>query len=136
MVLPDDSWVRQGSCAGTGNPEAWHPGYTALPESLDVIKVCRTCPVRRECLDFAMADRRLPGVWGGTTTMQRQQIRRAAGDASDHHALYDLMVEQEADASPPWDASDTTEAILLRRTAIVGNPWLARRARVRKPTLT
>ena len=38
--------------------------------------VCEGCPVRHECLQMALADRRLHGVWGGTTEAERQRIRR------------------------------------------------------------
>jgi hypothetical protein len=31
--------------------------------------------VRQECLDFALADDSLTGLWGGTTDTERQQIR-------------------------------------------------------------
>jgi WhiB family redox-sensing transcriptional regulator len=40
--------------------------------------VCSTCPVRQECLDFALADNELTGVWGGTTTQERKKLRTAA----------------------------------------------------------
>lgn len=36
---------------------------------------CRTCPVRTECLAWAMLHR-AEGYWGGTTTYQRDQLRR------------------------------------------------------------
>lgn len=35
---------------------------------------CRTCPVRAECLEYAL-DIGAVGIWGGTTTEQRRQIR-------------------------------------------------------------
>jgi WhiB family transcriptional regulator, redox-sensing transcriptional regulator len=38
--------------------------------------ICDGCPVRQECLQTALADRRLYGVWGGTTEAQREAIRR------------------------------------------------------------
>ena len=36
---------------------------------------CRTCPVRTRCLAWAMLHR-AEGYWGGTTTYQRDQLRR------------------------------------------------------------
>ncbi|HUP76715.1 MAG TPA: WhiB family transcriptional regulator, partial [Acidimicrobiales bacterium] len=42
--------------------------------------VCARCLVSSECLDFAPAlDRRLDGIWGGTTQAQRVQILRHQG---------------------------------------------------------
>jgi hypothetical protein len=36
---------------------------------------CRTCPVRTQCLEWAMLHS-AEGYWGGTTTYQRNQLRR------------------------------------------------------------
>lgn len=36
---------------------------------------CRTCPVRTQCLAWAMLHR-AEGYWGGTSTYQRDQLRR------------------------------------------------------------
>ena len=38
--------------------------------------VCEGCPVRAECLDFAMATRQEDGVWGGLTGMERRRLRK------------------------------------------------------------
>lgn len=37
---------------------------------------CDGCVIRPDCLAQALADPGLVGVWGGTTTYQREQIRR------------------------------------------------------------
>jgi WhiB family transcriptional regulator, redox-sensing transcriptional regulator len=34
--------------------------------------VCGACPVRRECLQFALATRQSYGVWGGMTERERR----------------------------------------------------------------
>lgn len=43
--------------------------------------VCRSCPVRRDCVAYALADPTLTGVWGASTADQRrnrrQQLRQA-----------------------------------------------------------
>lgn len=45
-------------------------------EGLDFVQQwCRTCPVRTECLEWAMLHR-AEGYWGGTSTYQRDQLRR------------------------------------------------------------
>jgi len=38
--------------------------------------ICEGCPVRQECLQTALADRNLFGVWGGTTEAERRRLRR------------------------------------------------------------
>jgi WhiB family transcriptional regulator, redox-sensing transcriptional regulator len=42
-------------------------------------ELCAGCPVRTECLAFALADADIVGYWGGTSTRERARMRRAAG---------------------------------------------------------
>jgi len=46
-------------------------GPTAGPTEL-----CEDCPVRRECLEAALADPELIGLWGGSTEAERREIRQ------------------------------------------------------------
>jgi WhiB family redox-sensing transcriptional regulator len=39
--------------------------------------VCARCLVRAECLDYALADRELVGVWGGLSVRERARVRAA-----------------------------------------------------------
>jgi len=39
---------------------------------------CGRCLVERECREYALADDSIVGVWGGTSTQQREQLRRAS----------------------------------------------------------
>ncbi len=39
-------------------------------------ELCAGCSVRHDCLDFAMADAELRGMWSGTSEQERQKIRR------------------------------------------------------------
>jgi WhiB family redox-sensing transcriptional regulator len=38
--------------------------------------VCAGCPVRAECLEYAMQFNHLSGVWGGLSERERRQLRR------------------------------------------------------------
>lgn len=44
-------------------------------------RLCAGCEVRAQCLETALADPGLKGVWGGTTDKQRSELRtrRKAG---------------------------------------------------------
>lgn len=44
--------------------------------SAEAVAVCGTCPVRSDCLQFALDNGELLGVWGGTTPSQRARLRR------------------------------------------------------------
>jgi WhiB family redox-sensing transcriptional regulator len=40
------------------------------------LAICEDCPVRQECLQTALADPNLYGVWGGTTHAERRRLHR------------------------------------------------------------
>ena len=65
-------WQDQGLCAET-DPALFHPadGIHAEP----ALRICAACPVRAECLQWALANDEEWGVWGGTTERERQRIR-------------------------------------------------------------
>jgi WhiB family redox-sensing transcriptional regulator len=38
--------------------------------------ICKDCPLTTACLEYAMSDSGLDGVWGGTTPQDRKNLRR------------------------------------------------------------
>lgn len=40
----------------------------------DAIKICTTCEVKSECLNYAVQYEMMHGVWGGTTPNQRRVL--------------------------------------------------------------
>jgi WhiB family redox-sensing transcriptional regulator len=74
-------WMAQGLCRteAVGDPVAWTnlwfptkqgPGVGAFGRA-----ICRRCPVRRECGEYAIARPELRGTWGATTVTDRANIR-------------------------------------------------------------
>jgi WhiB family redox-sensing transcriptional regulator len=58
-----------------------HPGnvdfFPERGESVRAAKaVCAQCPVKAECLEYAMQWNHLSGVWGGLSERERRQLRR------------------------------------------------------------
>ena len=48
------------------------------PLGTDPVKarvICSICPVRQECLDYALPQADLAGIWAGTSAKQRQKLR-------------------------------------------------------------
>jgi hypothetical protein len=60
----------------TSDAEAWFPeSHQARDYPLRTAKtLCRTCPVQKECLIYALASNEQYGVWGGMTTAERQKL--------------------------------------------------------------
>lgn len=60
-------------CTAT-DPELFFPptyGGTHKHAVLAAKALCKHCPLRRECLDRALADGEVFGIWGGTTPEER-----------------------------------------------------------------
>ena len=72
------SWMDRGACQ-SAEAELFFPVSAAGPAAAQVAAakaVCRGCPVRAECLDYAMRTAQDHGIWGGTTEDERRQARR------------------------------------------------------------
>ena len=41
--------------------------------------ICRSCPVRWDCLVYAIDTRQPDGIWGGLTPDERLRLRRTVG---------------------------------------------------------
>lgn len=79
MLLQRPLWVTQAKCRGT-DPNLFHPtrkNPLRPREERLVARLCGSCPVREECLDYAL-EHHEKGIWGGTTENQRKQMRRVA----------------------------------------------------------
>jgi WhiB family redox-sensing transcriptional regulator len=64
-------------CATT-DPELYFPpkGLQASIEIRMAKALCDTCPVKSECLTYALAAGEGYGIWGGLTTNERDRLRR------------------------------------------------------------
>ena len=38
--------------------------------------MCARCPVRTECLEYALGNQEKFGIWGGLSERERRQLRR------------------------------------------------------------
>ncbi len=74
----NDEWRQQANCRQT-DPALFFPvGSTGMArEQIQAAKaVCRCCPVRQACLDFALQTNQEAGIWGGTSEEDRRRLRR------------------------------------------------------------
>lgn len=75
----NEAWKDRGACVSAKDPELWFPeGLTDkyLPQIEQAKAVCRTCPVRGECLSYADENGVKDGIWGGMTTYERANAAR------------------------------------------------------------
>lgn len=64
----------RGACRGLPD-EIFFPPYDSDSANATAKAVCATCPVRAECLDWAMQYDEV-GVWGGTGEADRRSLDR------------------------------------------------------------
>jgi WhiB family transcriptional regulator, redox-sensing transcriptional regulator len=77
-VIVDESpeeyaWMLQARCRGA-SPTEFFPSDGLGVESAQ--HICRECPVRAECLEYALVNRIEHGVWGGASERERRRILR------------------------------------------------------------
>lgn len=66
-------WTQRARCRGL-DPEQFF--VRSLQDARSAIQVCQRCPVRQECLDYAVDEDIEVGVWGGLTERQRRAYAR------------------------------------------------------------
>ena len=74
-------WMIQALCASDPNPDFWFPDPEDEPEirqlkTAEAIRVCRRCPVRSECLQWAFETGDEWAILGAKTKGQRTRTRR------------------------------------------------------------
>lgn len=71
----DSSFMDHGACNGD-DPDLFFPPPGRLDLMATAKAICARCPVREECLDYALVTRQVHGVWGGMSERERSRIRR------------------------------------------------------------
>ncbi len=82
MLGGDDgalAWQEQALCAQT-DPEAFFPEKGC--STREAKRICVSCEVKAECLQYALdVDERF-GIWGGLSERERRRLKRAGGNTS------------------------------------------------------
>jgi WhiB family redox-sensing transcriptional regulator len=71
------NWRSQSACRHA-DPELFFPegsAGAALEAADQAKRICRECPVRARCLDWALTHNAAYGVWGGRTEEERRAFR-------------------------------------------------------------
>jgi len=94
-------WRAAGACL-SADPDLFFPvatGPIAVQQMTMARRICASCHVRQECLDFAMRSGETHGVWGGTTPDERIRARRAS-----------TQRRRRARMSPSWPGAQQIRA--------------------------
>jgi len=68
-------WQERALCAQT-DPEAFFPEKGG--STREAKRVCVSCEVRAECLEYALANDERFGIWGGLSERERRKLKRRA----------------------------------------------------------
>ena len=75
----EQAWQVRGACRGPQAAVFFPPvTFERKDEKLERERrakdICRTCPVRQPCLDYAVQIREPHGIWGGLSENERRQL--------------------------------------------------------------
>ncbi|WP_416531391.1 WhiB family transcriptional regulator [Streptomyces coelicoflavus] len=88
--IGDTSWHTRGACHGMDVEDAdavFFPGPRDHEEIAEAKELCGWCPVRRECLDYALENVLKEGVWGGLTEAERRPLHDNLHRRLDHRRV-------------------------------------------------
>lgn len=68
-----NDWMADGLCRQVDG-EVWFPEKGS--SNRDAKRVCMACPVRAECLQYALDNGEQYGVWGGLSVAERIKLRK------------------------------------------------------------
>lgn len=98
-------WQHRAACLGL-DPDLFHPNKG--DDTTEIKRICWHCPVRRDCLNYAVRAVETLGIWGGVAPRRRRILRQILADGDP--AAYDLALDRaldraaaEAQGLPPPD---------------------------------
>lgn len=76
LAFKPEPWTERAIC-GPQQADEWFPEVSARDAAKRTKEFCRNCPVKAQCLDFALRNNEQFGIWGGTSVTERRLLRRA-----------------------------------------------------------
>lgn len=77
LTEADLAWHEDAACVGT-DPDSFfpEPGPGIGEDNAAAKRVCARCPVRAQCLGYALAHAEPEGIWGGLTAPERRRLAK------------------------------------------------------------
>ncbi len=73
--VSEREWMLEAKCLDA-DPEAFFPEKGG--STREAKRICAVCPVREECLEYALANDERFGIWGGLSERERRRAKRLA----------------------------------------------------------
>lgn len=68
-------WIRRAACGGM-DADVFYPVASGPDAFGEAERVCRDCPVRAMCLEYALDNDEQYGMWGGMDPEERRRLKR------------------------------------------------------------
>jgi WhiB family redox-sensing transcriptional regulator len=114
------NWRSFAACRET-DPELFFPLGTSGPwvvQTEQAKDVCRRCPAKDLCLQWALETRQDSGVWGGLSEDERRKIHRRAGyhrTSMDERLAWQVIVETRLVEFQELEGQDLTDLEIARQ---------------------
>lgn len=73
-------WEVEAACHGMGPDEFFPDSALEVPETAR--RTCAVCPVRKDCLEWAITNDEKDGIWGGLSAGERSRLVRRRKEAA------------------------------------------------------
>lgn len=84
-----EKWRSQANCRGRGNDGFFIEHRGGASAYFEARCVCYGCPVKKDCLEFAIENSIKDGMWGGLT--YRERLKYARGERRHAINIFDLI---------------------------------------------
>lgn len=75
LVTADFRWMNDAACRGRNDID-FFPEDNYVAKAAIATTICDQCPVKQQCLDFAIDNGIQYGIWGGLGFQQRRRYLR------------------------------------------------------------
>lgn len=76
-LIRKDFWI--GALCAEVDSELFFPRKGQYLEAQSAKRICNRCELKAKCLEFALKDPELKGIWGGTNEPDRYKMRNRSG---------------------------------------------------------
>jgi WhiB family redox-sensing transcriptional regulator len=76
LQFTDISWQDEAACQAQGNEIFFADPSFQKSEIAQAKAICKTCDVRWKCLEFAIKNDIMHGIWGGFTPTERNSYMK------------------------------------------------------------
>jgi WhiB family redox-sensing transcriptional regulator len=75
MFIEQLPWASGAKCLNA-DPDVFFPEKGG--STREAKRICSECPVRDECLEYALEEDERFGIWGGMSERERRKLKRLA----------------------------------------------------------